>query len=457
MIFSLLVACTAVEPGTRVRRPAFDESAALAFEGIQSATWDGGDGLAASWAEATGEEVTYQLQISQNGTVLRSLETTGLELQATGLADGEYDLRVIASAGRAPPQGGGRTLTLYIGENRLLFRSNDYFEDGADIWGEGDIVVATARHEASLLVYDISGPTNPVQLARIEDMGFTKDVKIGDGLLFVQGECGCAGEPAEYLAYDKVGIRIFDFADPSNPTLLSEISIEPKSVHNLAYGNHTLFASDNDSNGIRVFDVSDPSSPVQLDEWLPPRGAVHDQAWIDGLLYVAALRGFAILDASDPANIEEVLWKGDLTFAHNIWPSEDGNYVFVSHETMAGALTVWDVSDLSEVTKVATYDPHEWTSVHNVHIRGDIAYLSYYHAGLELLDVSNPLQPTRIGWFDTWSFTDHPNADTGGHEHSEDLYSGNWGVWPYGDHIAAVDTGHGLFVFDYASVTVTAD
>ena len=456
MIFALMMACVQIEPAGQVHRPGTADVDALAFAGIETATWDGADGLSATWTPGTsGADILYELEISQEGQILQGIETDFIELSVSGLADGEYSLRVIATSGDARPQDGGRSLHLYIGENRLIFRSNEFFEDAGDVWGEGDIVVATARHEASLLIYDVSDPAKPVQLGRIEDMGYTKDVKIGDGLLFVQGECGCSDIPDGGLYYDHVGIRIFDFADPANPVLLAEIADEPRSIHNLSYGDHTLFASDNTTDMMLVFDVSDPTDPVQINEWLPPMGIVHDQAYVDGLVYVAAWRGFAILDASDPGNLTERVWQGGLVAVHNIWPSEDGQLVFITHETQAGGMDVWDVSNPDDVFQVATYDPYEWTSVHNVLIRGDVAYLSYYQAGLEVLDISDPSQPTRIGWFDTWGFEDHPVIE--GHTHAEGLFSGNWGVWPYGDHVAATDTGHGLFVFDFAPASVSAD
>jgi len=456
VILALLLACGGAEPTAQVHRPSDLEADPLIFAGITSATWDGADGFTAAWTPATsGAEILYELEISKEGVVLQGINTAFVELGISGLDDGEYDIRVIATSGDAMPQDGGRKLTIYVGENRLLFRSNEFFDDAADVWGEGDIVVATARHEASLLIYDVSDPEVPVQLARIEDMGFTKDVKIGDGMLFVQGECGCSDIPNGIEDYDRVGIRIFDFADPANPVLLSEISEDALSIHNLAYGDYTLFASDNVSDMMLVYDVTDPASPLRIDEWLPPRGIVHDQAYQDGLVYVAAWRGFAILDATDPSNLEEIVWHEGLQAAHNIWPSEDGSLVYVTHETQAGAMDIWDVSDPTDITLVSTYDPYEWTSVHNVHVRGNIAYLTYYRAGLELLDVSDPRLPRRIGWFDTWGFEDHPTDPD--HEHLTGLYNGNWGAWPYGDHVAATDTTHGLFIFDYAPTTVLAD
>lgn len=451
-----LWACSPAAPVDPTHRPGIETGTMLLFDGISEASWDGSDGLSASWDPATsGEAVQYTLEVRHRGTVVHTEKTEDLHAVATGLGDGEYTLRVVAESGQAVPQDGGQTLDLLIGENRLVFRSNAFFTDAADLWGEGDIVVATARHEASLLIYDISDPLHPVLLNRIEDMGFTKDVKIGDGLLFVQGECGCAGVEGGGQAYDKVAIRIFDFADPAHPILLSEIGEDPKSVHNLSYGAHTLFASDNASKDLLVFDVSDPLAPAQLDSWSPPEGIVHDQTWIEGLLYVAAWRGFAILDATDPANLSELLWVDGLQNVHNIWPSEDGTLVFVTHETQAGGLTIWDISDPEAVSQIATYDPYPWTSVHNVHIRGDVAYLSYYQAGVEILDVSDPHTPTRIGGFDTWGFEDHPGDPS--HPHETQLYSGAWGVWPYGDHVVATDTGHGLFVFDYLPQTVQSE
>ena len=450
-----LWACTAVDVPREAHRPATEDGGALTFDGIASATWDGADGLVASWQPAqSSEPVTYTLELQREDEPIQYLESDGLSASVTGLADGVYRLRVIANAGRAAPQDGGRALDALVGENRLFFRAHDSFSDAADVWGEGDIAVATARHEASLMIYDVADPSAPVLLSRVEDMGYTKDVKIGDGLLFVQGECGCAGVEGGGQDYDQIAIRIFDFTHPADPVLLAEIGEDPRSVHNLAYGNGILYASDNKSKAMLIFDVSDPAAPVSIGSWDPPEGIVHDQTVIGDTIYVAAWRGFAILDASDPENLTEILWHDGLQNVHNIWPSEDGTLVYVTHETQAGGLTIWDVSDPDAVTQVATYDPYPWTSVHNVHIRGDIAYLTYYQAGIELLDVSDPSAPRRVGWFDTWGFEDHDEDPD--HTHDTKLYAGAWGVWPYGEHVVVTDTEHGLFVFDYLPPTMTA-
>src|SRR5262245_12238929 len=70
----------------------------LAFAGIETAAWDGADGLIATWGAATGDlAIGYVLFVESLATgSLIEEETNELEAHVDGLEDGEYRLRVEA-------------------------------------------------------------------------------------------------------------------------------------------------------------------------------------------------------------------------------------------------------------------------------------------------------------------------------------------------------------------------
>jgi hypothetical protein len=56
---------------------------------------------------------------------------------------------------------------------------------------------------------------------------------------------------------------------------------------------------------------------------------------------------------------------------------------------------------------IATWATRPWISIHNIMAFGAKAYMTYYQDGVRVLDVSNPLAPVEIGYYNTWD----PQAD----------------------------------------------
>ncbi len=106
-------------------------------------------------------------------------------------------------------------------------------------------------------------------------------------------------------------------------------------------------------------------------------------------------------------------------------------------------MKVVDVSDLSNLSVTALFNSGvDANSIaHNLIIRDDFVYVSYYHDGLQIFDISDPYNPIKAGHYDTY-LPDNHNG-----------YAGNWGVDPQlpSGIILASDVQSGLFVleFDY--------
>lgn len=429
----------------------------LAFAGLQQVSWDGE--LVASWAPATGEDVRYELIVSQDDEVLRVAES-GTEVRLGVLEDGEYRFRVEAIDAHGTRMDGGIEHTQLVGDNRVIWRGEVGLEGAADVWGEGSTVVLAGRNsEASFLVVDVTNPAAPVLAHTQTDAGFVKDIKIGDGLMFTNGECGCRADSPDWDAYDKIGVRIWDFSDPWDPELLGTIGGDEHpahSVHNVSYGDGVVYVTDNLNDGVGIYDVSDPTTPVHLGDWLPPTGGVHDQVVIDGLLYVAFWSGFAVLDVTDPADPIEVhlVMRDDPSALHNIWPSADGRYVFTTDEMPGGHVRVHDLS-LEGAPQVGRFQADADHVVHNVHVRDEFLFVSSYLDGVHVLDVTDPTDPELVGWYDTFDEdapVDHKHdtaEPVGEHEHPEPIYDGAWGIWPYGDVLAVGDMRRGLILLEH--------
>jgi hypothetical protein len=74
-----------------------------------------------------------------------------------------------------------------------------------------------------------------------------------------------------------------------------------------------------------------------------------------------------------------------------------GNYAYVADE--AAGLQVIDVSNPANPQRVGGYDTSGFAQ--SVAVSGNYAYVADYAAGLQVIDVSNPANPQRVGGYDT--------------------------------------------------------
>jgi hypothetical protein len=166
--------------------------------------------------------------------------------------------------------------------------------------------------------------------------------------------------------------------------------------------------------GFVSVDVSDPVNPSVVGSAADLEGPdgdpvrqVLDVKYDDGQLLVptaaqgASPRGFYLFDVSDPANPTRV---GDW------FPTPDhGNHNAALRDGVAyltGGLVV-DVVDVSgdSFERLAQWEPGDWnddwsmlpnTVLHDLSVQGDRAYCAYWDAGVFVLDVSDPANPSFV-------------------------------------------------------------
>jgi hypothetical protein len=75
---------------------------------------------------------------------------------------------------------------------------------------------------------------------------------------------------------------------------------------------------------------------------------------------------------------------------------------------------------------------------HNGIIKGDLVYIPYYHDGLRVFDISDPINPVQSWQYDTYIPTSHAS------------YKGAWGVYPNlpSGNIIISDMQTGLYIFE---------
>jgi hypothetical protein len=210
-----------------------------------------------------------------------------------------------------------------------------------------------------------------------------------------------------------------------------------------------LFTTDNST---FVYDLNaDPSDPTFIYEFGAEGGQyVHDMYSRDGVGYLGqifngTLTTVDLTDLPTSMNILDTVFTDD-SFTHNAWLTDDGNYALTTDERSGGHITVVDVSDPADISVVGSWVNADAPNsiVHNVIVKGDLAYVGWYSDGINVLDVSDPLNVTRVAYYDTY-----PADDDGS-------FVGAWGSYcfaPSGNiYVSDINTGLYVFSVDLAPV-----
>jgi len=202
--------------------------------------------------------------------------------------------------------------------------------------------------------------------------------------------------------------------------------------------------------GFLVLDITDRLNPKQISQW--NETYIHDiviqRRGNRTIAYGAAIYALAptqpglyIIDVTDKTKpITIGRYNCSYNYTHNSWPTDDGNFLYVSHETEEAPITIWNITDLDNVKEVGEIFivPNNTNIVaHNVFVKGNLLWISYYAMGSAVYDITDPVHPVLIGLYDT-----SPDITTG--------MGGTWGIYPYtkSSAIYASDMSNGLFVLN---------
>ncbi len=287
----------------------------------------------------------------------------------------------------------------------------------ADIYADGNIAVQGGYNCRGAFIYDISNPDAPV-LASWYNPGanqqFLEATIIGTRGYFGSGSGGG-------------GVHIVDLSNPYSPVLLGVVDATHGNAFNFIHemvvfrqnGADYLLENYNSLSNtkvLKIINVSNPANPVFVRDLNPTepqwvhafhiRGnRLFTSGWGNG-----SNRGRTeIYDISNVGTQAPTLlgYLEDATSTtagnsmHSSWTSEDGNYLYSCRETANGNadLRTYNISNPAQpllVNKLGMNDLGlNATSPHNPVVMGNFLYVSWYEAGMQVFDISNPAAPRR--------------------------------------------------------------
>ncbi len=269
---------------------------------------------------------------------------------------------------------------------------------------------------------------------------------------FIPGPCSTWREIQTYSHYAYI------VSEAGGGTQIVDLSYLPDSAHLVknytftgAGGNtsrgHTVHIKDGymyinggsySAGGIVIFSLADPVNPVFKSAY--ENEYIHDCFVRNDTIYGAAIygQGIDIIDVTNkmsPQHLYYITYPGAGT--HNTATTDDGKYVLSTDEigTTAKTLKIWSLMTPPTFPKVAEYVGNPSAIVHNTFVKGNLAIMSYYTAGLKIIDISDPTQPVEVGGYDTYSGADGS-------------YDGAWSTYPFfpSGKITIGDMSSGLYV-----------
>lgn len=269
---------------------------------------------------------------------------------------------------------------------------------------------------------------------------------------FVPGPCSSWREIAVHRNYAYVvseaggGTQIIDLSYLPDSVHLVKSFTHTSGVKNTSRA-HTVGAHDGhlylngcanwSPGGILIFDLADPENPLYRGEYAGTY--IHDSFVKNDTIFGAAIygTGIVLVDATvktAPVPLYTIGYAGAGT--HNLATTADGAYILSTDEigSTAKTLKIWD---RATSVKVAEYAGSPTAIVHNVFVREDLAIMSYYTAGIRVVDLTDPADPVEVGGYDTYA------GDAG-------IYDGAWSVYPFfpSGKIIIGDMASGMYVVE---------
>jgi choice-of-anchor B domain-containing protein len=199
---------------------------------------------------------------------------------------------------------------------------------------------------------------------------------------------------------------------------------------------------------MRIVSLANPESPVILANFNAPLiggkllfQTIHDMTIVDDKAYLSCGDdGLFVYDISDPTNLKYIYSINtypEKGYNHSSWLSSDKKHIIFTDETRGLGVKLYEIKSPTLYKLKSVFRSHPGAIAHNPFIVGnDLAYISYYHDGIYLFDISDDTNPKVLAYYDTYPEDSNYSG-----------YTGCWGVYPFmpSGNIFASDMVHGLF------------
>jgi choice-of-anchor B domain-containing protein len=236
----------------------------------------------------------------------------------------------------------------------------------------------------------------------------------------------------------------------------------PDSVHkvydsdSLSYNTHSIFIEAKSKRlylcvNMDIMSLEQPERPAWIGrlnvptfgDGVPVFRNVHEVYVRNDTAYCSIeYRGLWIFDLRDLSKqrlISTITDYPENGYNHSSTLDATGKFIMFTDEIPGGlSVKIFDINDIFNPKLVSMYKSNDSATAHNAYWIGSFAYVSYYHDGVYIFDLSDKSKPVKAGYYHTSTWP--PSSYAG--------YKGCWGIYPYlpSGILAASDMGEGIFL-----------
>ncbi|MEE9553516.1 MAG: hypothetical protein V3W18_04390 [candidate division Zixibacteria bacterium] len=235
----------------------------------------------------------------------------------------------------------------------------------------------------SLLILDISDPSNPVFLYEYSPARGGYEFHISGDLL--------------YAACGNGGMDIIDISDPLNINLVTNWTVNSQ-LNDIYIVDNIVFIAMM-SAGLYIVDVSQPGDPVVLGHY-PYTNHFHmihivvsgDYAYVggDGSFGWEGIKIFDISNLEDPTVLNEI----QMPFPRDLLLRDD--MIFIAHND---GLMIVDITDPLSPDIISDLPTDDFSL--GLFLEGDLAFVANRFSGMSIVDISDPYNPAFLANYDT--------------------------------------------------------
>ena len=327
-----------------------------------------------------------------------------------------------------------------------------------------------------LRVMDISEPADPAEIGSYEGWWYVQSVAVSGDYAYLPDYTN--GNDADG------GFHVVDVSVPSDPREVGyyKVDVPPTGLDVVVSGDYAYVA---DLWELQVMDISSPTAPTQVDSfdkpspWYPTGVDVSENC-----AYISTGSGLSVMDTSDPSNLVEIgfyalagtdvavagdyayygtskdpdlrvidisdptnptevgIYENDL-IVYPMAIAIAGDYAYVVDGWLSSSigLGIVDISIPENPITVSSYGYGLSASFRNVTVVGNYAYVvgtNGSNSWLRVIDISDPVHPVEVGWYNNIPGGAHPNSINKGR---------GYGVAVNGNYVYVANYAGGLFIF----------
>lgn len=274
------------------------------------------------------------------------------------------------------------------------------YDNGISIWDVSDlnnyVKISTIKTTDRDYDFDIIGDsiyiasnTSGLRIYNIADIYSPQPIcslSLSERALSIEVNNGYA-----YIGTDTTGLMIADLASINNPNLVGDYRLR-NPVTDIEVKDSILFLAYYGK--VYSFDVSDPENPFILDDFIigSSTTTLNDITLMDDKAFCGCNVGYAILDITNPDSMFAIAYNNSLSGINCITNYNNISYLSCVHN----GLEMLSMSDTSNAEIIGSHNVYQ---ARELIMRDSLAFISSYY-GLLIFDCSDPSNPCSLSMYD---------------------------------------------------------